>query len=275
MTALAADRNTRVKAGGSARHGVRKVAADAIIYLGALVAKNAAGYAVAATDAAAREIVGISEQFVDNTGGGAGDLTVAYMTSIEAEFLNAGGAIVQANAGRACYVADDQSVTTAAVAAQDVFVGTVQEFTTTKAWVFIDEAHNPATSLDVPLAGDAVQVVANAAVLGGIPVVHVFEIADAATADYDIVLTEKTEFYDFVCIKTGGAGVAVTVQMKNTATAITDAIDLADADKVISRPLTIDDASNVIAAAGILRASIVRTTSGGGVKIVCLGFKRA
>jgi len=125
------------------------------------------------------------------------------------------------------------------------------------------------------LSGSSAGVVANANTIGGIPVVHVFEIADAATADYDIVLADKTEFYDFVFIKTGGAGVAVTCTMKNTATAITDAVDLADADKVISRPATIDDASNVINAGGILRASIVRTTSGAGVKIIALGFKRA
>ena len=106
-------------------------------------------------------------------------------------------------------------------------------------------------------------------------VCHVFEIADAATADYDIVLDEKTEFFLFQMIKTGAAGVAVTVQMKNGATAITDAIDIADADKTVSVAATIDDAQNVVAAAGTLRASIVRTTSGAGVKIIALGFKRA
>ncbi len=273
--ALSADRKTRTKAGGAARRGVRGVAADAVIYMGALIAKNAAGFLVAASDIAAITIVGVSEQNVDNDGGSNGDLTCAYVTAIEAEFDNAGGAILVASLGKSCYVADDKSVTTAAVAANDVLVGIVQEFSTTKVWVFIDEATALSTANADPLDGSDADTVANANTEGGIPVVHVFEIADAATADYDITLVEKTEFYDFVFIKTGAAGVAVTVQMKNTATAITDAVDLADADKVISRPLTIDDASNVVAAGGKLRASIVRTTSGGGVKIIALGFKRA
>lgn len=125
------------------------------------------------------------------------------------------------------------------------------------------------------LTGRVVANVANANIVGAIPVVHVFEIADAATADYDIVCTHRTEFYAFTLIKTGAAGVAVTCTMKNGATAITDAMDLAVADKVVVRPLTIDDASNVVAAAGTLRASIVRTTSGAGVKIIAYGFRRA
>jgi hypothetical protein len=116
--------------------------------------------------------------------------------------------------------------------------------------------------------------VANSNVVAGVEFQHVFEIADAATADYDIVCTHKIEITDVVVIKTGAVGVAVTAQVKNGATSITNAMDLAVADQTIVRPTTIDDASNVIAAAGTLRVSIVRTTSGAGCKVICRGIRR-
>jgi hypothetical protein len=116
--------------------------------------------------------------------------------------------------------------------------------------------------------------VASSNVVAAVEFQHVFEIADAATADYDIVCTHKIEITDVVVIKTGAAGVAVTAQVKNGGTAITDAMDIAVADKTIVRPATIDDAQNVIAAAGTLRVSIVRTTSGGGCKVICRGIRR-
>jgi hypothetical protein len=53
------------------------------------------------------------------------------------EFANAGGAIVQASKHGLCYVADDQSVTTAAVAANDVVAGVVESFTATTVMVYV------------------------------------------------------------------------------------------------------------------------------------------
>lgn len=117
--------------------------------------------------------------------------------------------------------------------------------------------------------------VANSQVLGGIPVVHVFEIADAATADYDIVLTNKTEVYDVVVLKAGGTGVAVTATVKNGSTAITDAMSLNVAIKLIVRPLQVDDTNSVINAGGTLRVSIVRTTGNAACRVFVYGIKRA
>ena len=87
---------------------------------------------------------------------------------------------------------------------------------------------------------------------------YLFSIADAATADYDITVADKFEVTDVIVQKRGGAGGAGgTVTVKNTADAITDAIDINDADKVLSRPTTIDDAFSTVAAGGILRCAVV------------------
>lgn len=49
-------------------------AADAVIFVGSLVAVNASGLAVAADDAAALRVVGVADSSIDNTGGSAGTL---------------------------------------------------------------------------------------------------------------------------------------------------------------------------------------------------------
>jgi hypothetical protein len=112
------------------------------------------------------------------------------------------------------------------------------------------------------LTGRVVATVADANVIGGIPVLHRIDIADAATGDVDVVLTHKTRVTDVWAVKTGAlGGAANTVQVKNGATAITDALDINIADKTIARATTIDDAQHDIAAAGTLR--ITRTKAGG------------
>lgn len=124
--------------------------------------------------------------------------------------------------------------------------------------------------------GAGIGTIVNSNVVGGIPVVHIFEIADAATADYDIVLMHKTEIYDCIVLKAGGTGVAVTAMLKNGSTAITDAMSLNVAIKLLVRPLQIDDGSgnNVIAAGGTLRVSIVRTTGNAACRIFVHGVRR-
>lgn len=134
MTALAADRKTRSKTTGRSFTG--DVAATTVIYKGAMVARNAAGYIVPASDTANLTVVGVAMEKVDNSAGANGAKTVNIETGVF-EFGNAGGAIVQASKHTACYVSDDNSVTTAAVAASDIKAGTVDAFTTTTVWVRI------------------------------------------------------------------------------------------------------------------------------------------
>jgi hypothetical protein len=112
------------------------------------------------------------------------------------------------------------------------------------------------------LVGTSVAVNAAANVIGSIPVVHRITVPAGTTGDVDVVLTHKTFVTDVMLIKTtaagGGAG---TITVKNGATAITDAMSIDIADKVIARAGTIDDASNAIAAAGTLRVTRTRTAS--------------
>jgi hypothetical protein len=142
MAALAADRTTRMRSGGATRVNKGDVAASTKIYKGAVIAKNAAGYIVPAADTAALKVVGVAEEQVDNTAGANGAKTVSYITGADFELVNLAGAIVQASKHALCYAGDDQSVSTAALMTNDLPVGTVSEFTTTKVWVYIDERAN-------------------------------------------------------------------------------------------------------------------------------------
>lgn len=128
------------------------------------------------------------------------------------------------------------------------------------------------------LTGTVVANTANANVIGGIPVVHMFSIADAATANYDITLTHKTKVLYVVVVKTSttaGAN-ANTVTVQNGATAITDAISInGAADKAVKLVGTIDDASQTIAAAGTLRVAISKAGGDAAVDVYVFGVRSA
>jgi hypothetical protein len=123
-----------------------------------------------------------------------------------------------------------------------------------------------AASLD----GTVAKVVADANVIGGIPVVHRIAVADGVTGDVDVVLTHKTLVTDVHVVKTAGAGGAGdTITVKNAATAITNALDINIADKVVVRAGTIDDAQHEIAAGGTLK---VTRTKGSGANVACVVY---
>ena len=111
-------------------------------------------------------------------------------------------------------------------------------------------------------SGGAIEApeVANANTQGGIPVMHRIDIGDAS-GDTDVVLDHKTRVTDVHIVKTVAGGASDTVTVKNGATAITDALDLNVADKVIVRAGTIDDAQHEIAAGGTLRVTAVKSTN--------------
>jgi hypothetical protein len=118
--------------------------------------------------------------------------------------------------------------------------------------------------------------VADNNVAPGTPVVHVFSIADAASADYDLVITDKIEVIDVVAMKTSTAGGAAnTVTIKNASTAITGALSLNIADTTLARATTIDDAASTIDAGGTLRASIAKAGGNAACKVFVYGIKRA
>jgi hypothetical protein len=108
----------------------------------------------------------------------------------------------------------------------------------------------------------------------GATVVHVFKVPDAATGDIDIIVTDKIEVIDVVVQKQNGAGAANTMQIKNGATAITDAIACA-VDNAITRAGTIDDSQSVIAAGGTLRLTATRAAGTRNALVTVIGIKRA
>lgn len=144
--------------------------------------------------------------------------------------------------------------------------------------ILVGSAGNVATS--VTMSGDATIIASGALTLGavvkaskvatyvpedviaGMPVLHVFSMAGGATATRTIATSQKITVVDAWVVLKGLGTAGDTIEVKNAAgTAITDAIDINDADKTISRAGTIDDAQRVVAAAANLQCT---ETDGGG-----------
>ena len=109
------------------------------------------------------------------------------------------------------------------------------------------------------LDGTAAKVVADDNVIGGIPVVHRIDLAAGALAETDVTITHKTRVLDAWVVLTGAGVASTTLKVQNTATTITDAMDVSGSDKAIIRATTIDDAQHEIPAGGILR---IKTETG-------------
>jgi len=106
--ALSADRNTPHKDGQLVPV---KVAADAVIFAGALVAANASGFAVPGSVAATLTYLGRADVAVDNTGGSNGDITVNVRRGLAFKWKNSGtDPVTQASLGKVCYIVDDETV---------------------------------------------------------------------------------------------------------------------------------------------------------------------
>lgn len=92
------------------------VAAATVIYEGSLVALNASGYAIPAKKAADLIAIGRAEEFIDNTSGGNGDITVAIKRGVfiwnnDSTKTNE---ITDAHLMKDCYIVDDCTVTSLA-----------------------------------------------------------------------------------------------------------------------------------------------------------------
>lgn len=104
---------------------------------------------------------------------------------------------------------------------------------------------------------DGVQVtnLADANVVGVLPVLHRIDIAAGALADTDVVLTHKTRVIDAWLVLRGAGVATTTLQVKNGASAITEAMAASGSDKAIVRAAVLDDAAWEIAAGGTLRVT--------------------
>lgn len=265
MAALSADRKILTRAGvGRALSAL--LATNVVCYQGGLVAMSATGYAGPATTTAGTRVIGWTTAKSDNTGGADGAVRAGVSTGSILLDNDATNPITQASVGRHCYVKDDHTVQT--VVGSTVVAGIVEELDSQGrgVWVNVDPAVANVT-------GATVGTVADNNTSAGIPIEHVFVIADAASADYDIVITEKFEVQE-VIVRKSAAGAANTVTIKNGATAITDAIAAA-VDKAVTRAGTIDPAQEVVLAGGTLRASVVRAAGSGAMKVTVIGRKVA
>jgi hypothetical protein len=96
------------------------------IFEGALVAVNAAGYAVNAGDDANAVVVGVADESKDNSGGSNGDQYIKVRRTGVFTFV-AGFSAAQADVNTLCYATDNQTVDLAATTTNDVLVGRIVE----------------------------------------------------------------------------------------------------------------------------------------------------
>lgn len=138
MSALTTDRNTPQKV-GDVRSGA--VAASAMIYAGALLMRNAAGYLVPGATATGLVGVGRAEERVDNSAGADGDLTIVYMPGTFL-FANSAAAdqITIADIGSVCFAVDDQTVAKTDGTGTRSRAGIVAGIDNLGVWVRFDEA---------------------------------------------------------------------------------------------------------------------------------------
>lgn len=166
-------------------------------------------------------------------------------------------------------VCDTKPLTSATVGAGtiDATALAADAVTTTK---ILDANVTQAKIALASLDGTVAKVVADANVIGGLPVLHRVAVADGATGDVDVTLTHKTLVTDVWLVKTAGAGGASdTITVKNGTTAITDAMDINVADKAVVRAGTIDDAQYAISAGGTLRVTRTKASAN---NVACVVF---
>lgn len=134
MTALAKDRNTPVRA--SELYDF-PAAADAVVWMGALVVLNA-GNAEPGTVATGLVAVGRAEERVDNTGGSAGGKTVKVRPGVF-RYQNSAAAdeIDLTHVGSLCYIVDDQTVAATDGTGARSAAGVVRDVDAQGVWVEI------------------------------------------------------------------------------------------------------------------------------------------
>lgn len=105
--ALSSDRNTPRLQG----EVLSSPMAAVLIYAGAIVMRDANGYATNGQAAVGLHGIGVAQQRVDNSAGNAGDLDIKYRSG-PFSFANssAGDLITIADIGKLCYAVDDQTV---------------------------------------------------------------------------------------------------------------------------------------------------------------------
>jgi hypothetical protein len=264
MAALTTDRMASTRSLG--RSFAAKLAATAVGYQFGLASVNATGYAKPSGTTAGERVIGWFAAQADNSAGADGAISQQIQTGLIKLDNDATNPVTQADVGRIVFVKDDHTVQNGA-GGSSVVAGRLEGIDADGGcWVYVDDVIGG-------FDAKAVDVMPDNSTVGGIEINHVFQIADAADADYDIVLKEKFQVLDVVVRKVG-AGAGNTVTIKNAGNAITDAI-AAITDKAITRAGTIDPAQDTIAAGGTLRASVHRAAGSGQMQVTVTGRKVA
>lgn len=129
MGALIKDRNTPYREGDLYSVGVK---GGVKIFAGSIVCRDADGFAVPASDTAGLKVAGRAEFNVDNTDGQDGDVTVLVREGV---YRFSGSGLTAADAGKPCFVVDDQTVSVAPTAG-NVFAGIMVDVESdTEPWV--------------------------------------------------------------------------------------------------------------------------------------------
>ncbi len=107
---------------------------------------------------------------------------------------------------------------------------------------------------------------------GSLPYLIEVVVADeGSNTDHDITLTRKSRVIDAWCIKTGGDGTSTNaITIKETANAISDAMDISIVDTTLVRCATLDDAQNEIPEGGTLRVTLTTGTGDDSCKVYIL-----
>lgn len=128
-----ADRNTLKKDGELI---ALAVAASTVIEAGKMVAMNAAGYAVEASDTAGITVIGKADQYVDNSDGANGDQDVLVERGKAFLYANsATNAVAVTGIGKTVYVEDDETV--ASDTTNDIPAGKCMGLEGSGVWVLI------------------------------------------------------------------------------------------------------------------------------------------
>jgi hypothetical protein len=136
MASLSTDRNT------PRREGTLRtlpVAGSARIYAGALVARDAGGYATPGATGTTLRGVGRAESHADNTGGADGALSVDVLAGVF-RFDNSAGAdeVTRAHIGADCHMVDDHTVAKTDGTGTRSVAGTVFDVDPDGVWVKFD-----------------------------------------------------------------------------------------------------------------------------------------
>lgn len=132
MVALTQDRNTPRRANEEFEH---PVAASNKIYSGALVMRNATGFAKRATVATGEVCLGVAQELADNSAGVDGAINVKVRRGLH-RFAN-DGTVARVDIGNAAWAVDDQTVADNNGTSTRSQVGIIRDVDSVGVWVEI------------------------------------------------------------------------------------------------------------------------------------------